>query len=209
MEERKNTEIHKAEDLVSIQDSLIKNSGQYKKYGFSQLQASQTALLIDEINRLKKEAKTSKGAICGCCGQKAKLYKRELTPNMCISLLYMLKFYRHSPDAVDFQYYTKEDFFGKDIVNDKSNKLLIDFDKLKFWDLITPMPTHPDKVVIKKGYYSLSENGIKFAQRELGIPKHCFVYNGEVDSHTTEFITIDDVLKASGFDYNEIIKIDE
>ena len=57
--------------------------------------------------------------------------------------------------------------------------------------------------------YALTENGIKFAQREIGVPKHCFVYNGEVDSHTTDFVTIDEILKSVNINYDELIGIDE
>jgi len=71
------------------------------------------------------------------------------------------------------------------------------------------MPTRPDKIVFKRGFYALTENGIKFTQREIGVPKHCFVYNGEVDSHTTEFVTIDEILKSVNINYDELINTDE
>ena len=154
--------------------------------------------LFDHL--IKLEAKSSKGTICSCCGNKIKLYRRTITYNMAICILYMLKFYRYSEKAQEYQYYTKKDFFSE-LISSGNEYVLENFTKLKYWDIIAPMPTGKKvngKIVHKKGYFSLTENGVKFAQREIGLPKYAFVYNDQVNHHSTnDFIySIDDILTS-------------
>ena len=40
-----------------------------------------------------------KGTICPCCTQKVKLYKRKLSPIMCLALIEIYKYYKHHPEA--------------------------------------------------------------------------------------------------------------
>ena len=136
-----------------------------------------------------------------------RVYKMKLTPAMCVSLLWIYKFYRHNENADTDKYYTKEDFFP-DLIGDKEfNHLIKDYTKLKHWYLITPMPTHPDKVIYKKGYWGITDNGIKFCQREVAMPKYALVSNGFAHSHiTTPPQMIEDILTEAGADYNELIK---
>jgi len=209
MEEQKKIVIDEKKSLSLVQDTLVEKSENYIKLGLNQIQGSEKITLKEECERIKKDAHNSKGTICGCCGQKVQLYKRTLTPQMAICLMYMLKFYRHSEKAVELHYYTKKDFFFEIMDKKKLKYIVNDFTKLKYWDLIAPMPTSPDKIIYKKGYYALTENGIKFTQREIGVPKHAFIYNDMVDSHSTEFVTIDDLLKPTGITYEEFMGIKE
>ena len=54
------------------------------------------------------------------------------------------------------------------------------------------------KIIYKKGYFALTENGVKFAQREIGLPKFAYVYNDQVNNHSTNdfFYSIDDILTS-------------
>lgn len=207
MSEEQNQEISSKEELNKIQEELIKrNSDKYTKRGLNQLQGKDDITLKEEVDRIKKEARTNKGAICGCCGQKVKLYSRTITAEMCVALILIYKYYRHHPNAKTNEYYTKDDFFA-DILTDKDAKYIInDFTKLKYWDLIAPMPTHPTKIIHKKGYWGITDNGVKFVQREVAMPKYALVYNDMVDSHITKPVMIDDILEEAGFDYEELLK---
>lgn len=63
---------------------------------------------------------------------------------MAICILYMLKFYRYSEKAEEYQYYTKDDFFSELILSG-NEYVLENFTKLKYWDIIAPMPTGKKK----------------------------------------------------------------
>ena len=123
-----------------INDELLNKSENFKKLGLSQIQGSNQITLEQEVNRIKLEAKSSKGTICSCCGNKIKLYRRTITYNMAICILYMLKFYRYSEKAQEYQYYTKKDFFSE-LISSGNEYVLENFTKLKYWDIIAPMPT--------------------------------------------------------------------
>ena len=188
------------ESFDALNDELLNKSDNFLKLGFSKIQGSSQITLEQECNRLKEEAKKPKGTICSCCGSKVKLYKRTITYEMAICILYMLKFYRHSEKAVDFQYYTKEDFF-EELIYSNNEYVLGNFTKLKYWDIIAPMPIGKKvngKIVHKKGYFALTENGVKFAQREIGLPKYAYVYKDQVNNHSTNdfFYSIDDILTS-------------
>ena len=63
-----------------------------------------------------------------------------------------------------------------------------------------------NKFVKNPGWFRISENGIKFAQREIAIPITAIVYNGNVDGHVLNPCeTIDKILSDKGIDYNEVI----
>ena len=188
------------ESFDALNNELVSKSENFKKLGLNQIQGSSQITLEQEANRIKLESKSSKGTICACCGNKVKLYRRTITYDMAICILYMLKFYRYSEKAEDYQYYTKEDFFSE-LISSGNEYVLGNFTKLKYWDIIAPMPTGKKvngKIVHKKGYFSLTENGVKFAQREIGLPKYAFVYNDQVNHHSTnDFIySIDDILTS-------------
>ena len=52
-----------------------------------------------------------KGIVCPTCGKKAAEYKRKLTPKMCLSLINILKWYRHHPQQPDIlEYFHVNDF---------------------------------------------------------------------------------------------------
>ena len=70
------------------------------------------------------------------------------------------------------------------------------------------MPTHPTKIIYKKGYWGLTENGVAFCQKEIAMPKYALVYNDFPYEHiTSSYVMIDEILKDENLDYNELIKI--
>ena len=137
-----------------------------------------------------------------------KLSKRELTPDLCIALIYIYKFYRHNENAVLGQYYTRKDFFADLIGVKEYNNIVNNYTKLKWWGLIEPMPTHPTKVIYKKGWWTITENAIGFVQRELGMPKYALIHNDHAYEHiTNDYVMIEDALKEVNINYDEIIII--
>jgi hypothetical protein len=156
----------------------------------------------DEGFQFQKNLKDkSLGVVCPTCGRKAKEYKRKLTAHLCIALLEVLKYYRHNPEEIStLDYFHVNDIFKKNPI------LKVDFPKLQYWDLIEAKGKMVrGKFVKTYGYYRISENGIKFAQREVAVPLTAIVYNNVVKGHITNpYMTIDQVLAEVGYDYDQI-----
>tara|TARA_Y100000114_G_C11763532_1_gene331455 strand:+ start:4458 stop:5003 length:546 start_codon:yes stop_codon:yes gene_type:complete len=136
-----------------------------------------------------------------------KLTKRELTTDLCIALIWIYRFYRHNENAEVGQYYSKQQFF-EDLLDKKEyNNITKNYHRLKWWGLIEPMPTDPNVIKYKKGWYGITENGIAFVQREIGMPKYALVYNDFPYEHITnkDYVMIDKALEKIEVDYNEIL----
>lgn len=151
----------------------------------------------------KRKLKNSKKAIpCPTCGRLAKQYNRKLTAQLCIALIEVLKWYRHNPkDITELDYFNLNELFAN------NPKLKVDFPKLQYWDLIEAKGKMvKNKFVKNYTMYRISENGIKFAQREVAIPLVAIVYNNIVQGHLINpHATIDQILSEAGYDYNQII----
>lgn len=123
----------------------------------------------------------------------AKYTRRELTRNLAICLLFVYKHYRYSDDVKITDYFPKRILlqYLKDFPNITKN-----FNRLKYWDLIQPMPTSPTEIIYKKGWYGITENGLAFIQQEVGLPKYAFVYNDFAYEHQTNpYLMITDLIK--------------
>lgn len=173
-----------------------------------------TDSVYDPIS-FRKSIKTIKGKVCPCCGKVAKYYHRKLTAKQCLALLHILKWYRYTEGSVQivqdqevFEFFHINDMF-KDNPQFKN-----DFTQLLYWDLIETKgrmvsvgkknPT--EKIVVSKGYFRISEAGVKFAQRETAIPITAVVYNGKVEAHKLyPYKTIEEILTEAGYDYEEVI----
>ena len=121
-----------------------------------------------------------------------KYTKRELTRNLAICLLFVYKHYRYSENALITDYFPKKVFtqYLKEYPNITKH-----FNRLKYWDLIQPMPTSPTEVIYKKGWYGITENGIAFIQKEIGMPKYAFVWNDFAYEHQTNpYVMITDLI---------------
>lgn len=156
-----------------------------------------------EAHRIKKNAK--KGTVCQCCGNPAKVLTHKLDFKKAIALLEIIKFYRHSEKAEQEKYYSKDEFFEG--ILEEYGELFEGYEELHYWDLLSRMPTHPTKVIYKEGYFGITENGIKFAQREVGVPQTAYSYNGEIEGYESDFITIEKIINDAGLDYEELIKV--
>ena len=169
------------------------------------------SVVMDDAFKQKLKNK-SRGINCPTCGRTAKEYKRKLTANLCIALIEVLKWYRHNPKEVsELDYFNVNDLFKN------NQRLKVDFPKLQYWDLIEAKGKMvKNKFVKNYNMYRISENGIKFAQREVAVPLVAVVYNNIVQGHLINpHATIDQILSESGYDYdslinpNTIIKEDE
>jgi hypothetical protein len=54
--------------------------------------------------------------------------------------------------------------------------------------------------------WRISENGIKYAQREIAVPVYAITYDGIVEGHQLQpYATIDEILEIDDNAYNELI----
>ena len=139
--------------------------------------------------------------------QTGKKKKIALTTNLCISLIWVYKYYRHFEFAKKTEYYTKKDFFF-DLIGTDNEYIIKNYTQLKYWDLLAPMPTHPTEIKHKKGWWGITELAIKFCQREVAMPKYAIVQDGVAVGHITKPVMIDELLEKAGIDYADIINID-
>ncbi len=124
--------------------------------------------------------------------QDAKYTKTKITRDLAICLVFVYKHYRYSENIEITDYFPKKTFtqYLKEFPQITRN-----FKRLKYWDLITQMPTSPNEVIYKKGWYGITENGIAFIQTEIGLPKYAFVYNDFAYEHQTNpYVMITDLI---------------
>ena len=130
----------------------------------------------------------------------AVLKKKTLTTRLVINLIYVYKYYKYTGSELT-DYFKKNDLL---IHLKKYKKTTRFFHHLKYWDCICQMPTSPKEVIYKKGYYGITENGIKFVQREIALPKFAYVYNDFAYSHKPVPVMITDLVPES--DLEELLK---
>ena len=142
-----------------------------------------------------------KGKICPTCNRLAKEKKVKLNKDLCLSLLHVLKYYRYTENVDTLDYFNSKELFAE------NNHFLIDFPKLAYWDLIEQKGQLIDGVFHKeRNMYRISENGIKYAQREIAVPIYAILYDGIVEAHQlTPYATINEILDVDAEQYNNLL----
>ncbi len=138
------------------------------------------------------------GAVCPCCGQLVKLYKRKLDSFMAYALILIYRYFRQS----DVEPWLHVPSYL--IAQGASDR---ECAKLRYWGLIEEMAnTRPDGG--RAGLYRISQRGIDFVEGRCSVPKYIYLYNqmlidrgDEADSART---TIHEAL-AERFDYQELM----
>lgn len=158
---------------------------------------------LEFINKLRNSTKAIE---CPTCGRKAKFYNRKLNAKLCLSLIHIIKYYRHHPSQPD-----QLDYFDYTELFKEHPQLKVDFPKLQYWDLVEAKGSMKKRkgqsILVKEArMYRISENGIKFAQREVAVPLTAIVYNNVVKGHLINpHATIDQILADAGYDYDQVI----
>ncbi len=110
------------------------------------------------------------------------LKKKMLTKNLVSCLIFTYKHYKYS-DVKITDYFAKKNLLY--YLNDFPN-ITRNFHYLKYWDCIAQMPTSPNEVLYKKGWYGITENGIAFIQKEIALPKYALIHNDFAYEHITK-----------------------
>jgi hypothetical protein len=132
----------------------------------------------------------------------AKFTKRRLTRKMSLCLVFVYKHYRYAENVKETDYFPKKVLlqYLKDFP-----QITKSFNDLIYWDLIAPMPISSNEVKYKRGWYCITENGMKFIQKEIGLPKYAFVYKKQAHEHQTNpYYLITDLINNE--DLTELLK---
>ena len=143
--------------------------------------------------------KFADGANCPCCAQHVKLYKRKLNSGMAAGLVIM---YRH-------HFANRSEPFDTHKLLFRGRRLDADFAKLRFWGLITRVEADTEGVNHPRrgSKYKITEDGCRFVERQISVPKYVYLYNDRPQKQTagvTEVIDLDHAL-GSKFNYNELM----
>lgn len=117
---------------------------------------------LDEARAWLREQLQDKGAICPCCSQMAKVYKRKLNANMAHSLL------------IGYQAAKLGWFHAPSVVKDRGEMA-----KLRYWGLVE------EEQALRldggrAGFWRLTHKGELFALGLLWVPAHALIYDGRL-----------------------------
>ena len=146
----------------------------------------------------------TKGATCPCCKQFVKLYKRNFNKSMAYVLLLIECYYRG--DLVEEWLHVPS--YIAEMVSDHPRRAAAvrgDWAKMKLWGLLEEKPGKREDGSPRVGYYRMTDLGHRFARREVKVPAHVYIYNGEpLRRVVSDEITIDDAL-GTEFNYDQIM----
>jgi|GEM_PF-1053175 len=147
------------------------------------------------------EGNRIKGAICPCCTQIAKRYKRKLSSSMAYALILIYRAFRkqsawlHVPEYLTEVCSTGATFRGGD------------WAKMVHWGLIEPKEDEVRKDGSKRnGLYKITTLGNAFVENRVRIPKYLFLFASKSLGLSEETISIEEALrKKNGFSYDELM----
>jgi hypothetical protein len=142
-----------------------------------------------------------RGAVCPCCDQLAKIYKRKLNSSMAYALLLIRLAFRTQTDWLHVpEYLTK-------VVRTKAKATTRggDWAKLVHWKLIVPKDDEIRGDGSKRaGFYKITDLGIAFVDGRAKVPKHVFLYAQKCLGVSEEMTTIDEAL-GDKFNYSDLM----
>jgi hypothetical protein len=164
--------------------------------------ADQKTTLVEAKKWLR--ARFGKGATCPCCNQFVKLYRRPFNKSMAYVLLLIACYFQGDP----VEEWLHVPSYISEMVSDHPRRAAAvrgDWAKLKFWGLIEEKPEIRADGSPRVGYWKLTSLGRQFVKRQVKVPSHVYIYNGEpLQRAVDELITIDDAL-GTEFNYDEIM----
>jgi len=151
-------------------------------------------------------ARVNKGAPCPCCTQFSKVYRRPINKSMAFVLLLIARYYRRlgvkQEEWLHVPSYINEVVAGNPR---RSAAVRGDWAKLKLWGLIEEKPEPREDGSSRIGCWRMTDLGRKFVAREVMVPSHVYIYDGQLLSRPVDkMVTIDDALTTE-FSYSEIM----
>lgn len=142
------------------------------------------------------------GAICPCCTQTVKLYKRPITSSMAYALILLYKHFEKNPD--------QEWVHMNDYLNSieglpfpvKSG----DNAKLRYWELLEEKVEVRDDGSKRAGYWKLTQLGRDFVEGRTTVQSHARVFNSKSYGLIGDLVDIHQAL-GNKFNYSELMSL--
>ena len=135
--------------------------------------------------------RVDEGAICPCCTQFAKVYRRRIHHTMARDLVIL-----HQAVGSEWSHVA-------DVIAQNGRTFGGDFGKLTYWGLTEELQEKREDGG-RAGWWRITPLGHRFVLREVRVPKYARVYDGRCLSLTGEPVSITDAL-GDKFDYDELM----
>lgn len=137
------------------------------------------------------------GAVCPCCGQYAKRYRRKLNSAMAHALVLFYRYVNAAEGYVHVPSIPELRVAGRPGGGDWA--------KLALWGLIEERTSDRTDGGPHAGWWRLTHAGVRFVLGQMRLPRYLFLYNGSVvgfDSSIT--VSVVDAL-GDHFSYRELM----
>ena len=136
-----------------------------------------------------------KGAICPCCHQYTKMYKKRLSST---ATLMMIRLYNlEEADGEKYHHLN-------DLMRGYSISGCGDFATTRFWGLVEEMPNDDPKKKAS-GMWSLTETGKSFVLGRARFKSHAKIYNAKCYGLVGEYMGVKEALREK-FNYEELMQ---
>lgn len=122
------------------------------------------------------------GVKCPCCGQFAKVYRRNIHQTMAKALI---QFYNAGGDVA---------FLNAASVAGPACEI----GKTRYWGLI-------EQSLTQRGYWRLTPKGVAFVRGDLNVRKYAFIFDGDCQANSGPMVSINDCL-GTRFDYAALMR---
>lgn len=139
--------------------------------------SKQTDTLAEAREGVFTGMQKSKGAICPCCEQRAKLYKRQITSSMAFQLICLAKM-----QNTDFVHVNE---WRSYVIDSGGTMGGGEHGRLKFWDFV---------LSDKRGGWKITDAGREFAFGRTTYQKFARLYNGSMYGFVGPHVSIHDCL---------------
>jgi len=136
--------------------------------------------------------KLEKGRLLKCpfCTGPAKFYPRKIYSGQAVALI----------ELSGYEGYVHVKKLESDVARGG------DFAKMQLWDLIKQKEkSDTDTHKRTSGYWRITKKGRLFVQNKIKIPARVRLYHNKILAFSKRQVSITDVLKGSGFDYEELM----
>lgn len=140
------------------------------------------------------------GAICPCCDQVVRVYKRGISSSSARWLIWLCKVF-------DEMVLKSPEMPVSEIWIDVRESPVRggDYAKLRHWGLIQQKPRDISTVSKDSGLWQPTGKGVRFAGGQERIPRFCHIFNGAPLQFSEETISIGDIV-GTKFSYEDLMK---
>lgn len=149
---------------------------------------------LEQAKAVLMEQRWKGGSECPCCGQFAKVYKRLFNKTMARGLLWLAQYSKSTNET----WIETQEHAPRWLVN-KGGTLAT----MAHWGLIEQDEVRPHEDKRASGRWRLTEKGERFVNGQVAIPKHVYLYNGEIVSFSDEMFLIQEAIDP--FSYSELM----